>query len=291
MGYMLMGSGAMSVRRRKIGEIFVENGIITKMTLERALARACSQQRRLGFVLEDMGVVTGEEIAQALADQFGYARAGDLAVYEFNTDLQKLISVDDAFSNMLFPLKLENNILFLATADPTDTRIIMNISKNNCVAIVLFVATRSEIIEAINRNYLGKASSGHHRKTVVVAVENLDTYVEIEKVLASKGYRVMVAGDGIQAFKMILSESPSVVLVEKELGKLDGYRLIEAMNNLPEAKHIPTIMIGDGTCPEDELISYDRGFFEFIKTPIDTISLMTKVKKAIDAFDKTHNFR
>ncbi len=280
----------MANSRRMLGEIFIENGIISKMTLQRALDRASSQKRRLGYVLEDMGVVTGEEIAQALADQFGFSRAGDLDGYGFKSDLQKLINVDDAFCHMLFPLKLDNNLLFLATADPTDTKIIRNIAKNHGLEVVLLVATRTEIIQAINRNYLGKSLPGTRKRTVVVAVDKLDTYAEIEKILASKGYRVMVANDGIQAFKMILSEFPCVVLAEKDLQKLDGYRLIEAMNNLPEAKHIPAIMISDGTSPEEELVAYDRGFFEFIKTPIDHISLMTKVKKAVDAFDKAHVF-
>jgi len=281
----------MAKNKQKIGEIFVENGIITKKTLQRALARATKQQRRLGYVLEDMGVVTSDEIATALANQFGYKRIRNLVEYTLTPDLRKLISVDNAFSYMIFPFKLEKNKLYLATADPTDSKIINNISKNHDLEISLFVASRTEIIEAINKNYLGKGSLSSNRKTILVAVDILDTYVEIEQLLLSKGYRIMVAKDGIQAFKMILSESPCVVLTEKDLKKLDGYRLIEAMKNLPEAKHIPAILVSNGSCLEEEFVAYNRGFYEFIKTPIDQISLMTKVQKAIDAFENINYYR
>ncbi len=277
--------------RLKIGEIFVENGIITKKTLQRALARASAQNRRLGYILEDMGVATGEEIAQALASQFGYKRIRTISEYKMTPELQKLISVDVALRYMLFPLMLENSKLYVATADPTDIKIIDNISKNHNLEIVLFVASRTDIIEAINRNYFAKDSVPSKRRTILVAVRDLDTYAEIESLLSGSGYRLIVANDGILAFKMVLSESPCVVLTEKDLQKMDGYRLVEALNNLHEAKHIPVILLSDGSCLEEELVAYRRGFFEFIKMPIDPISLLTRVLKAVDAFDKSNNYR
>lgn len=279
----------MSRDRKRIGEIFVENGTITNTTLQRALERASKQHNRLGYTLEDMGVVTGEEIAQALASQFGYKRVRNLVKYKLTDDMLNLVTVETAFRYMLFPLKIKSHKLYIAIADPTDTRIISNVAINNNLELIPFVATRSDIIAAITKNYLGKDMLLSKRKTILIAGDFSETYAEIEHVLSSKGYRVVVAKDGIQAFKMTLSESPSVVITEKELPKLDGYRLIDAIKNLPETKYIPVILVDDGNIAEEELIAHNHGFFEYMTTPINPISLITRVKKAVQSYEAKVN--
>lgn len=279
----------MPKEKRRIGEIFVENGTITEKTLQRALARASKLQGKLGYILEDMGVVTGEEIAQALASQYGYKRVRNIAKFKLSDDLLNLITVETAFRYMLFPLKTKKNKLYLAIADPTDNKIVSNISINHNLEIIPFVATRSDIIAAITKNYLGKDMLSSKRRTVLVAADRSDINADVETVLSSKGYRVLIARDGIQAFKMTLSESPCVVITEKTLPKLDGYRLIEAIKNLPETRYIPVILVGDGSYDQEELIAHNHGFFEYITTPINHISLITRVKKAVHIYDSKVN--
>ena len=277
----------MPKNKRRIGEYFVENGTITQKTLQRALERAKKKDNKLGYILEDMGVVTGDEIAQALASQFGLKKIKNLYKYALTPDLLNLFSVEIAFRYMLFPLKIKRNKLYIAIADPTDTKIISNISTNLKLEIIPLVATRSDIITAINKNYLGKDILLSNRKTILVTADSLDACRNLTQVLSRHGYRVITANDGIEAFKMTLSESPCVIITEKELPKLGGYRLIEAIKNLPETKCIPVILLSDGTDTEEEAIAYNHGFFDFLTTPINLVSLVTRVKKAVHAFDKT----
>lgn len=279
----------MPKNRKRIGEMFVENGTISETTLQRALDRATKQRGKLGYILEDMGVVTGDEIAQALASQYGYKRVRNLVNFRLTGNLLNLVTVETAFRYMLFPLKIKQNKLYIAIADPTDTKIISNISINHNLEVIPFVATRSDIIAAITKNYLGKDMLLSKRKTILIAVNSAEIHADIEHVLTSKGYRVILARDGIQAFKMALSESPCVIITEKSLPKLDGYRLIEAIKNLPETRHIPVILVSDGSYEEEELIAHNHGFFEYMTTPINHISLITRVKKAIQIYDSRVN--
>ena len=50
---------------KRLGEILVGRGIISLKTRDRVLRRAESLNRRIGNVLEDLGLVTGEELAAA----------------------------------------------------------------------------------------------------------------------------------------------------------------------------------------------------------------------------------
>ena len=101
-------------KRQKLGEIFVEKGLVTPTTLERALLRARRQKKKVGFVLEDIEVITGEELADALAQQYGYRVVSDFARFKFSPDALRLLSVDVALPNLLFPLKVENGRLAIA---------------------------------------------------------------------------------------------------------------------------------------------------------------------------------
>ncbi|MFN8224293.1 MAG: hypothetical protein U0R50_13725 [Gaiellales bacterium] len=56
--------------RRPIGEIFVEQGVVTPAQLESALAIQADSGQRLGEVLVAQGVITRLELAGALADQW-----------------------------------------------------------------------------------------------------------------------------------------------------------------------------------------------------------------------------
>ncbi len=276
----------MAPNRKKIGEIFVENGTITEKTLQRALERAKKQQTKLGYVLEDMGVVTGNEIMEALADQFNYQKVSNLVRYKFTADLLNLITVETAFRHMIFPLKIKNGKLLVAIADPTDTKIVSNIAANHHLEVIPLVATRADIIAAINKNYLGKEGVDSKRKTVLVADSDAGSFTELEKLLSSKGYHVKVAKDGIEAFKMALSEPPCVIITAKELPKFGGYRLIEAIRNLPETRCIPVILLYGGDNIEEEATAYKHGFFDFLPKPLNHVSLVTRVKKAVKAYEE-----
>ena len=52
--------------RKLLGEILKERGIITDKTLQRALGRAKRFNKRLGAILEETELITGDELASAL---------------------------------------------------------------------------------------------------------------------------------------------------------------------------------------------------------------------------------
>ena len=67
-------------RSRSLGETLVETGIITDDQLQQALAEQESSGRKLGRVLTDLGLCTQEDIATALQEQVRRIRIGDLLI-------------------------------------------------------------------------------------------------------------------------------------------------------------------------------------------------------------------
>lgn len=279
----------MLTERKKIGEILVEEDTISRKTLERALVRGKKEHKKVGLILEEMGVVTDEEIADVLARQFGYKRIATIASHSFPKEVLDLVTVDIAMRYLMFPLRKDGNNLYLAIADPTETRIVSNMAQNENLAITPLIATRGEILAAINRHYLGKVTHIDQRRTVLLVDDNALVISEIEQILERAGYRVVSAKDGIEAFKKAISENPQVILTDKEMPGFSGYRLIDALKSLPETADIPVILHTASLNSEEEADAYRKGFFDFIMKPVKEVTLITRIRRAIDTFDRVVN--
>lgn len=276
--------------RKKLGEIFIEKGIVTDKTVERVLAVSKRLKKRFGTVLEDLELITGEELAQALATQYGCRVASNFSGYSFSAELLSTISVDVAMQNHIFPLKLDNNRLALAMADPTETRVVRNISANKGLTITPFIATRKEIYAAICRNYLQKDVTPCVAQTVLVVEDDKLIGTMFGDFLSRQGYRVIFAADGLEAYKAVLTEKPSVVLTDLMMPKLDGFGLFDALRTVPELASIPVILITGSIRPEDEVKAFERGFFDFIEKPVREGTLITRVKRALQFYERKYQF-
>ena len=61
----------MDYKRKKVrlGDVLVQNGVITEADLQRGLERQKGSGRKLGETLVDEGITTEENIARALSNQ------------------------------------------------------------------------------------------------------------------------------------------------------------------------------------------------------------------------------
>jgi hypothetical protein len=64
--------------KKYLGDLLVDAGIITSLTVQRALERQKQSGGMLGEILAQMGVITDDELVQALARQFGFKRVASL---------------------------------------------------------------------------------------------------------------------------------------------------------------------------------------------------------------------
>ena len=275
--------------RKRLGEIFVEQGIITERTVERMLRRSAVLNRRFGTVLEELELVTGEELADALAIQYGYKVVSNLLSHRYAPEIFQLIPVEVAMQHFLFPLRREQGKLALAMADPTDTKVVGNIAANYGLTIVPFIATTREIHSAICKYYLGREPLTGTASTVLVADDDKVALEFLAGILSSNGYHVVRATDGMDAFKAAISEKPHVVITDRLMPKLDGYGLFEALQNVPETMFIPVILISGVMEEDEEARAFEKGFFDFIAKPVRDVTLLVRVKRAFSFFE--HHYR
>jgi len=107
----------------KLGEILVQDGLLTDEQLRQALAEQRSSGHRLGYVLVKLGYLDENEVTKVLARQYRMP-AVDLKRFEVDPKILKLIPPDLALKHVVLALKREGRTLTVAMADPTNLGLI-----------------------------------------------------------------------------------------------------------------------------------------------------------------------
>ena len=144
-------SSARSVRR--IDELLLERGLITGEQLEEARAQAAERGRPLGRVLIELGHIDEAELVSILAEQLGleFVELGELQI---DASAVALIPEATARRHSCIPVAIDDSgRLVLATADPANVVALDDVRALTKRDIRTVVATRSDVLQAINRHY------------------------------------------------------------------------------------------------------------------------------------------
>ncbi|HWN19467.1 MAG TPA: type IV-A pilus assembly ATPase PilB [Gemmatimonadales bacterium] len=103
----------------RLGEILLREGLVTREQLGQALTEQKNTKHRLGYVLVKLGLVQELEITKVLARQYRMP-AVDLTRFEVDPKIIRLVPAEMATKSVVLPLKREGRTLTIAMADPTD---------------------------------------------------------------------------------------------------------------------------------------------------------------------------
>lgn len=268
--------------RMKLGEILIQQNILTPLLVHRIIEISGSTHRRFGQTLEDMGLLTGEELAQALAYQFGHKILPDIADIIITDDTLNLIPVEDCVSNRIFPLQVKDGKLALAMADPTNEEIISSLSASLGLTIIPFITTTRSIMKGVARKYLGISLEQLNNTVLVV---NTDSYERnsLVETLKAEGFHAMEGVDPEEGFREALLYQPQLIITAKDMPFADGFAFFTTLQGVPETRRIPVILLSNRASMEEEATAFKRGFFDYIPMPVKDITLIARVERAIAA--------
>jgi type IV pilus assembly protein PilB len=137
-------------KTKKLGQILVEEGLITPQQLEQALHQQSRDDQPLGRILINMGMVKESDLVAALAKQIGF-RFVDLAEYMIEPTAASLIPEQVARRYRAIPIGHEDGKLLVAMADPANLFALDDMRTLTGMEIQPVVATASDIDSAIRR--------------------------------------------------------------------------------------------------------------------------------------------
>jgi type IV pilus assembly protein PilB len=142
--------------RKKIGECLIQAGLITEDDLNAALAEHKRTGERVGVVLVRMNLATEKQIAKALAFQLGFPYI-NLNENPPDPTAVVLIPKEVSLKRVCVAVGLEKNLLTVAMSDPLLFSLVQDLEFQTGHRIKQVVATRGDILEAIQTGYPDKA--------------------------------------------------------------------------------------------------------------------------------------
>ncbi len=136
----------------RLGDLLIKEGLITKEQLEKALEEQRANGTRVGYNLVKLGFVQETEITKMLARQYRMP-AVDLARFEVDPKIVKMIPADLALKHLVLPLKREGRTLTVAMADPTNLNVIDDLKFITRYDIFPVIAGEYTLRQALDKNY------------------------------------------------------------------------------------------------------------------------------------------
>jgi hypothetical protein len=132
-------------RTEPLGALVVEAGLLTPADLEWALEEASDRRRRLGEVLIEEEYVSRDDLVRLLAEQRGMPFL-DLTALEPDPDAVRLLPVSTARLFRTLPVGFAKGLPVVAVADPTDELALAR--ARSFLEDVRFVASSDRVILA-----------------------------------------------------------------------------------------------------------------------------------------------
>jgi general secretion pathway protein E len=153
---------ATKTTRKSLGEMLLEQHLVTAEQLSNALELQRRQGGKLGEILVKQGLLKAEELAAVMSVGL-HVPLIDLKRHMVQPNALKLIPEDMARKHTLIPLDVVGDSLVVVMADPEDIRTIEDIKAQAKMRIEVALGIPSDIERAIDLNY---RSSGEIQKQV-----------------------------------------------------------------------------------------------------------------------------
>lgn len=172
----------MSTNKKMLGELLVENNLISNTQLMEALTKQKTSKKRLGEIVVELGFVSEKDLYTLLANQMG-VKYVSLQNVDLEADIVMNISQTLAQKHMAIPIYIENDKLVLAMSDPSNILALDDISLYSNMEIIPVLASPREIAISINK-YFGEQVVNNAVEEF--KIENGLTDYEVEETDVSK---------------------------------------------------------------------------------------------------------
>lgn len=164
-------------RRKSLGEILIEQGLVTKEQIQEALSRQKSENRSLGEILLDLGYITESDLYSALGEQLGVPYVS-LSYYSVDPSVIGLLAESFARQHKVIPLFRIGTSLTLGMVDPLNLAVIDQVVRATGLEVEPVICSPHDIEQAID-HYYGTSSAVEEVVQVLGAEEKeeaVDTY-------------------------------------------------------------------------------------------------------------------
>ncbi len=122
-----------------------------------------------------------------------------------------------------------------------------------------------------------------HQINILIAEDEERLRKIVVKYLASEGFRVLEAEDGVKALEVFNSYDIDLLILDVMMPKLDGWNVLKKVR---EDSAVPVIMLTARDSEEDTLFGFRLGTDDYVTKPFRTGELVARVKALLNRAGK-----
>jgi type IV pilus assembly protein PilB len=220
----------------RIGDLLLKEKRITPAQLQEALNYQKTNGGKLGLNLVKLGFVTDEEITSLLSKQYGVPSI-NLAQFEIDQSVIKLIPPDTAQKYQIVPLSRSGATLTIAITDPTNVFAMDDIKFMTGYNVEPVVASETAVTDAIKRYYptaaaapkvaMGAGAAQKKPEKPNPQQANLTSAATLEMVTKALEATAQVVDDDVELLEEL--EQIDVASLERQGGEAPVIRLVNLM--------------------------------------------------------------
>lgn len=188
--------------KKRIGEMLVENGLITEDLLQQALIDQRKAGLKLGQYLTRQGIVNEQQIIDMLSQQLRIAKYHP-DDYPLDMELIRYIPIEVAQKYQIAPLRKKGRLLTIAIVDPLDINALDYIEVLTNSEVEPVVCSERELAQLISSLYGSQSGLG----SIMESMESVEINESQEEAAADNKEEVQVA-----ALQDMAGEAPVVRL-------------------------------------------------------------------------------
>lgn len=142
----------------------------------------------------------------------------------------------------------------------------------NIAEVVLFARSDYKTLERV----LEIEELKPEEKSILVVDKDSQNRSLVKKILGTADYKVMVSPTGMDAWQIICSKVPNILILYGKLDVLDTPKLIDLIKKKPETKGIPIIIVSDSKGLKEDLDLYDIS--AIIEMPFKSREILSVIK-------------
>jgi DNA-binding response OmpR family regulator len=135
-------------------------------------------------------------------------------------------------------------------------------------------------LKPVNKEHNVKENASHLPK-ILVADDDLETLKLVEAALRPIGATVITACNGEEALERVLTEKPTLVILDVMMPGLTGWEVAKYIREHPDYKHVRILMVTGIGEDLNQATSPIMGADDFIDKPFTFEELANRVRKLL----------
>ena len=107
--------------------------------------------------------------------------------------------------------------------------------------------------------------------------QEMDLFAEILR----DDYALLMAMNAAHVFEIAVREQPDLILLDSDVSDADCCALSRKLKLTEATRNIPILLISGATTPEEELVYFESGVFDFIKRPLSRPMVLRRVASTL----------